>query len=232
MDIEKPQGYNEGEQLEIKKPETPRVMVDRLLSKTGPVAQTITEYCNQAGLAADNPKRIMLELGGVFLAAVGRRSVRKFPDSDPKELIKFEWESAFKAYNFVSGVLRVLDCMNDYYTQAGEMVRPAWRDEKPRVVKRLLVLGINKIDDAEKIGLARKQIMLEDYSFLEKRMTMIAEMIGQGCKKFGVTFEARRELTDKIMQKHYPKLPDYDENRFPLAYEVRVLYLWRKMNKE
>jgi hypothetical protein len=230
MDEGPPRGYKDEEELEIRQ-ETPRQMVDRLKSKTGPVAETIDGFCDKSGLDREDAKRIILELGGVVLAAIGRRASRKFPDSDPQELINFEWESATKAYNFVLTVAKALGAIDDYYGgKPGDRKKPTWKELKPRVVARLADQNINSLNNSHSRKEARRQITLEGYSHLEETLRMMVRMTDLGCRRYGVTAESRQELTDEIMQKHYPTLPEYDEKRFPLAYETRVLDLWRELN--
>jgi hypothetical protein len=207
MDSEKPKGFNDRERLEVGQQQAPRVKIDRLLSKTGPVAQTITDFCDKQGFGADSPQRFILELEGAVVAAMGRRASRKFPGSQPQELIDFEWESAYRAYNFVLDVLKTLGEVDDYFTQAGKKIKPDWKETNSPGLETL-----------------------NDYSFLEHRLALMVVMIGEAGYKYGVEDGAKQELADEIVRKHYPKLPEYDEKRFPLAYEVRVLNLLRFLN--
>jgi hypothetical protein len=232
---EKPEGYNDGEDLaNIRQDETPRVMVDRMLTKTGPVEATIRSYCQNEGLDPDGPHSVLLALSGVLVAAMGRRAQRKFPISDPKELIEGEWDSALRAHNFVAEVVSRLGDVDDAYTKRMEKVKPGWGEVKLKVVARLGESGIRDLSTVSSVGEARRQVLLEEYEHLEVNTTKMALMVFLACHKYEVPRRLVSGLTETIMSKHYPHMPEYKPEsvrEVPLAYETKVLGLWRTLVK-
>jgi hypothetical protein len=206
--------------FDIREGETPPVMMERLVRKAGPAAQTITSYLAGEGITTDSQEGVLLGLCGAFVAAAGRRSSRKFSDSETQVHISGEWDSALRAYNFMAEIIDRLGDIDGCYTRQIDTVRPSWEVRKPEVKARLTQLFWQA---------ARRQITLVDYRYLEANMMEMVRILDFACNKYDISLQRRRELTEKILEEHYRQLPEYDESRFPPAYEVRGLEYWKKL---
>ncbi|OGM08383.1 hypothetical protein A2Z67_01515 [Candidatus Woesebacteria bacterium RBG_13_36_22] len=233
---EAPKGFNDPDKLTVPGDQSPSVMAGRLLKKTGPVETTIRDYCNSHGLSQDDPEYVLLGLSGAMVAAMGRRSQRKHPDADPKEMIKHEWKSAERAHNFMAEIIEGVVDFDENLTKRVGNIEPSWREVKPKVVEKLGELGITNLDTIELRDIARRGILVEKYRNLEESTDRMILMLYIACKKYGVTGERVRGLTDTILNTHYPEIPPYEPDKVskntPLAYEGKTLESWRELLKE
>lgn len=230
--FERPIGYNDSDDLSsIVIGETPQVLVSRLLSKTGPVSETIKQYCLELSLEPDSLQTSLLQVAGAIVAAMGRRAQRKFPDSDPKELIRYEWESSFKAHNFVATIINNLNLEGIKKAELLEHNKPSWQELKPAVQARLEDTAGEQISSQLGFSEFRKQLKLTQYNYLERTSLRMFDMTLNACYKSGVEPSSIKELTERIILSHYPNMPEYQPalvNELPLAYETRVLDTWKE----
>jgi len=230
--FEKPVGYKDSDDLSsIVNGEKPLVMISRLLAKTGPVEETIKQFCLELDLKSDSLQSSLLQVAGAIVSAMGRRAQRKFPDSDPKELIRYEWESSFKAYNFVATILNSFNMEGIEKVELLGQVKPSWQELKPAVKARLKDTAGEQISPQLCFSEFRKQLKLEQYDYLEKTSMGMFDMTLNACYKSGVELSSIKSLTERIIFSHYPNMPEYQPalvNELPLAYETKVLDSWKE----